>query len=362
MATSILRPYLAHFAVPTSVHLEALIVAQVRAFQPDVTFADLPIRLAAAAARANVNPKPIFTDRVSEGRLTFDAAAGQFQIWLNRHADARRPRWYDEELNPNALDIKGRLRFTYAHELAHRFFFLEHGLIWERLLDRVTNRDDAQAYEALYDAEEVLCDRIAARLLIPDKIVREIGTHLTGLIDTHEVGLEVMRLAERCAVTRESFLVRIARAIGLRELPWPEDAICLLIGHSTRSGSRARAQRKLRIKVMLTARNSLGHVYPGMPVQKLSAALAAYVCEALTDTRAISRIDTILLPGSPDLVLQGWSHRYAALAGEQLLLWGRLHADNAARTQDIKRRQLSLASEDECLTSDGCVRELVHPV
>lgn len=76
----------------------------------------LPIYLARVASSFLIEPKPRIIYGKNDGEIIFDEVANKFEIRLH-------------SINPNItlkeLAENTRYRFTYAHEFAHRFFFVE---------------------------------------------------------------------------------------------------------------------------------------------------------------------------------------------------------------------------------------------
>lgn len=183
-----------------------------------------PIRLSPIAHEFLVHPTPTFDDSVPEGRIGFDRAQGCFRIRLNPLAGSRD--------NPAAISgPRRRLRFTYAHEFAHRFFFVESGDTWARAALLATNANTQISSEVALQ-EEQLCNRIAADVLVPECLLADLVTKCgwPEAIDQEQNLLALAsRVANRLDVTLECVLVRIERAISRQILPWHEDHIAVLV-------------------------------------------------------------------------------------------------------------------------------------
>lgn len=321
------QPYLQHFGVRNATGIEDRIIETVRSYLGAADdFSAVPVRLSRIAPHFGITPTPVFTNDVANGQLRYEDQEQRFLIAINPHNDAQRPRIYETDLTPLRGAIKGRLRFTYAHEFAHRFFFIATSKGTQRLLHQVLdglNGTERTTLEyTLSTFEEALCDRIAARLLIPDELLPAIMKELHKAATTPHFFEVVNRLVERLAVTRECLLVRAAHTARGNSGTWTNDRICLLIANSTRSGSRRHAQRKLRIKVLIATKGAaIGHTYPGMPVKRLGTSFEEKITALLNGSNGVKVLNVPI--GVDDQMIEGYAIRIPA-SNPHLLVTGTL--------------------------------------
>lgn len=130
-----------------------------------------PVFLSSAAEDFLIDPEPIFNrDKYSNtGQISFDQKNGHFVIEM------------ENELltNPNDMPVNfaesgltPRGRFTYAHEIAHRFFFVptNHGWEWGiTLLTKYKKHSSFLQFAFYYlnRQEERYCNQIARQVLVP---------------------------------------------------------------------------------------------------------------------------------------------------------------------------------------------------
>src|SRR6266849_4325037 len=134
-----------------------------------------PIRLHRVAAQFMVRPDPVYAENVEERGITFNAADRQFVITLRRMPDVAAS---------GESRFSRRLRFTYAHEFVHRFFFVPDGDEWIRAAGRASRRfagiDRLKATRLLHGLEERLCNRLAGKLLMPPELLDAFNRHMVA--------------------------------------------------------------------------------------------------------------------------------------------------------------------------------------
>ena len=165
----------------------------------------LPVRLSLVANDFCISPVPHLTNGAHDGQLDYEEQSGRFVITLCTP-------FPDRPLN--AQPNRSRMRFTYAHEVAHRFFFVNECGKWARARDLATSNlpvaEEMKQRITLSRIEEGLCNSIARRVLIPDV---ELGG--VDLRDWFGKGKEFVHLltatARKFGVSRDCLLVRLQR-------------------------------------------------------------------------------------------------------------------------------------------------------
>jgi hypothetical protein len=108
---------------------------------------------------------------------------------------------------------KVRLRFTFAHEVAHRFFFVPSGDGWVRAVMRVSQdlpeRYRMQAKWYLTRAEEELCNAIARRVLVPDHLLEPFCPVHRWVAEGEVFAARLMDAAWAFRVSPRTLLVRL---------------------------------------------------------------------------------------------------------------------------------------------------------
>jgi hypothetical protein len=165
----------------------------------------LPVRLSSVANDFCISPVPHLTHGAHDGHLEYQEHSGQFVITLCTPFPDRPLRE-----QPN----QSRMRFTYAHEVAHRFFFVNQHGKWARARDLATSNlplaEEMKHKITLSRIEEGLCNSIARRVLIPD-----IELDAVDLRDWFGKGKGFIDLltatARKFGVSRDCLLVRLQR-------------------------------------------------------------------------------------------------------------------------------------------------------
>jgi hypothetical protein len=165
----------------------------------------LPVRLSLVANEFSISPMPHLTQGAHDGQLEYHERSGQFVITLCTPFPGRPLRE-----QPN----RARMRFTYAHEVAHRFFFVNERGKWARARDLATSNlplaEEMRQKITLSRIEEGLCNSIARRVLILD-----VELDAVDLGDWFGRGKEFIHLltstARKFGVSRDCLLVRLQR-------------------------------------------------------------------------------------------------------------------------------------------------------
>jgi hypothetical protein len=237
----------------------------------------LPIRLSMVAQDFLIDPLPEIEPSVRDGCLEFDKTKGKFVIKLGRNSRKRElgPRdMLYEGLNPLLLR---RERFTYAHEFAHRFFFVEEGGTWRRAADiavaGLTGADHFDASARLYRSEERSCNNIARRLLVPDDGLRNLTNALCPRGDFLLFSHELKEYANTFAISHDCMFVTLRRASDERQIAVRSGFAALLISYSDQMGEYERGRREFRIQSAIISEDNAVKsraMYPGRRVASLS--------------------------------------------------------------------------------------------
>ncbi len=296
----------------------------------------LPVRLSAVAQKFLIRPSPQVIAGKHDGEIDFDAEAGLFVIKLCKE-DASQP-----TSGPRTL---ARQRFTYAHEMAHRFCFIEESNRWVRAVDVATARLTPSAAMreriTINRIEEGVCNNIARRILIPEDFLVS-KCHLN---DWFRAGREclplILEAARSFGVSLDCLLVRLQKEVVSGRLRLAEPH-CLIVVSPSRGTETRRGQMKLRISTAIIPCEigpfNVKSIYPGIALEKFGAEVAelAESLFAMNSRRSGSIRHSIRLIGAKNrsdrsaeesFVLQGWWHLLGSNASKEssrMLLWGTL--------------------------------------
>jgi hypothetical protein len=300
-----------------------------------------PLKLSRVAHEFLIDPTPRLAIGSQAGGITFDSESQRFVITLFQGSQE-----VAGTQTLDALTASKRLRFAYAHEVAHRFFFVQNGSIWTRAIQQVTAGLSLAArmrtIRVLNRLEEGMCNNIARRVLVPDhelvstvapSIIAELCQNrgqLFGLLDA---------VARQFGVSRDFLFVRLQRAVDAKMFPVDVPVAAFIFGYSRGSVSDKSAW-KLRVRVPLLPLKADGRplkrLYPGIDITVLGPAIANFVSDALEGDRedGIVRIPIRLCEISGDgghrgvkAELSGWWHilgQKSGREGRRVALWGRL--------------------------------------
>jgi hypothetical protein len=306
----------------------------------------LPVRLSIVAEHFLIRPNPEIISGSHDGEMEFDASTGKFIIKLCS----------SEKKQLSELRDLPRHRFTYAHEMAHRFFYIQKGGQWVRAIDSVTAR--LSTVEAMREritlsrSEEGCCNSIARRLLMPEHLLHS-ECRLDEWFDEGEhLFTHISRAAKKFGVSLHCLLVQLQQEVQNGRMPLLSSRCLFLVEQSTGTILR-RSQAKLRITTAIMP-GRIGPFasktpYPGMEWEKFGA-------EALCDVRTLlggqsaargSIFEHLRLPGIrdgkemvQDAELCGWWRLLNSKSSDKprkLILWGnlRLAGTSASRAEEF---------------------------
>lgn len=292
----------------------------------------LPIKLSKVAHQFSIEPKPEFIPGTHDGEIHFDPDRKRFVIKLcTKGAVADRRRLVRE-------------RFTYAHEMAHRFFFVQREQDeWSRAIDLLTSElpeiESMKARRRLNAVEETLCNRIAQRVLMPDPILRNLCSLPAWWHQKDGFYGKLRETAQRFHVSRECLLVGISSAIR-RQVLHPPDGMFLMVIGRNRGPLTNRGKEALRISIGIFPRALSGcriaDPFPGFELRRFGVEAENSFSEVFEDL-TISEGDIEIplsfpISGEPDAqtgsCLQGhWRSFNTAQHSDKsrkLLVWGTL--------------------------------------
>jgi Zn-dependent peptidase ImmA (M78 family) len=288
----------------------------------------IPVRLSMVADRFQVKPEPKLVRGHYDGELEFDPVDQRFVITLCTD---------HPELPLFKLPHQTRLRFTYAHELAHRFFYVRAGESWLRARDLATQTlrlaDQMEQRITLGRLEERLCNKIAARVLIPDRYISD-GCDLGAWFsDSRQFYLRLSSEARSLGVSRDCLLIRL-RETASRCQMGPH--VAFIVGRSAGPINK-RAAFTLRVLTSLSPAEIGGQklsVYPGMEVEKLGETAAKFFCSLIgMSSQEEGRVQVPICLGHKKKSMANldgcWrvlnaQNRVNSSGDSRILLWGRL--------------------------------------
>ena len=317
------RSYLGLLGAKTTHEVEARIVHQIAAALAESGKNTIPLRLSTVARGFSILPVPQFVSIDHDGEIAFDEKIARFVIRL------RRP---EQPTSMRSLGSNPRYRFTYAHEMAHRFFFVEHGGTWKRALDVATAGLDLASRLrekiTLSRIEEGMCNSVARRILIPDSFL---STHCP-LDEWFSEGSKFFSLltsaARSCCVSRDVLLLRLEKSRSF------DGGFAMIIGFSTGPVIH-RGRRLLRVLsgLLPSGEESNGlAIYPGIPVQDLGLEMVQFAAEAVRSADSVTREFRLPLRKSNGNLsaIAGWWRSLGK--DERFIMWGRLEAAQSAST------------------------------
>jgi hypothetical protein len=283
----------------------------------------LPIRLSDVVERFLIRPRPQVEYGSQDGEIEFDETAGQFIIKL-----------YSTKRQLTLVELAHqdpRLRFTYAHEVAHRFCYVPVEGRWLRARDLVTTglarAEQLRFRVTLGQKEEGFCNSVARRVLIPDELIGM----MCPVGEWFQSGIQFFSKLSEAAVgfgvSRDCLLVRLQTSSKVI-LP---QADCAMIVGASAGPITQRGRRTLRLMTGLVG-SSLAddHWYPGLEVAELGDPFARTISSILADScDSEGQIDVPMKFRSLEpLRLKGWFH---LLPGpdeldRRILVWGRLNS------------------------------------
>lgn len=269
--------YLAHVRSVQEVG-DAVVQEVRRKLQVCRTWMNPPIRLAPVAEEFLIQRRPEQSGESGRGYIEFDSAKQRFVIYLNRSQDQ-----HGRTVATDATDRRDR--FVYAHEFAHRFFFVRVGDGWSRALGEIVRQAHPtgryRIARAVSQMEERICNSVATRLLVPreqlervveDAIERHTSTeHL--LIDTLTNASKRFQVSWWCAIRR----ITAVRPVALASA-WGSSFCFVLLGESVHTGA-GRGRSALRVLDFWWPQEIGGEpvkpAFPGLRVSHLGDEFAA---------------------------------------------------------------------------------------
>lgn len=205
-----------------------------------------PVLLSTIAEDFSINPafrlKPLGSNM---GTMKFDQDQGCFVITINQSL-TRDPQQIslatETDLNPGG-------RFTYAHEIAHRFFYIpspEKG--YERCISLAVSDPQEPKSKGviidLKDQEERLCNYIARRVLLPEFLVAKWAKEHGYDVNTPfpEIGNLVSKLSQDFLVPYPSAIFAFRDAVRRGNIPQDPNLFAVYLTALMR-GTRVRAIR-----------------------------------------------------------------------------------------------------------------------
>jgi hypothetical protein len=327
------RKYLGLLGSPDPLSFEDAVVKRIfDALNEESSRRVLPVRLSTVADRFLIRPEPEMISGNHDGQIDFDSRSGQFVIKLCRTS-------VSPSVNKGGL---ARLRFTYAHEMAHRFFFIRHSNSWVRALDAAVAGLSASATMkeriTLSRIEEGMCNNIARRLLIPDdSLISD-----CKISEWFDEGQAFFRLladkAKTFGVSIDCLLVRLQKASRITEMDRRDSSFAIVIALS-RGHVLRRGDLKPRIVTALMPRN-IGdfqpqQVYPGFSFEKFGDEAVEAIAPLLSSGsqkcgRTRQRVTLLGKKGArsskEDFLVDGWWQMLSPERAQnpRLLLWGKL--------------------------------------
>ncbi len=251
------------------------------------------VRLSRVVDSFDIDPIPQFDAIVPDGRLNYDRTRKRFVITLRSPhltiSDQSRELFNESHPESESFFTR-RLRFTYAHEVAHRFCFIEEDGHWKRAITAAAARTNKSARFGVLSRlelnEERLCDRVAGRLLIPDDVLADYIEHRLSYPAsdrTFDLHKELILGARMFQVSEDCLLVEMQRAVERGKLEFPANLCVLLIRPAHRLARSQIGPRKLRIRTAIMppiiGNTGLKRVYPGLGAENLGKRFCAWISE-----------------------------------------------------------------------------------
>jgi hypothetical protein len=281
----------------------------------------LPIRLSSIVEEFLIRPQPRMVFGRGDGHIEFDKLAGRFIITLH---SARRQQQLD-----GAADEERRARFTYAHEVGHRFCYAQVDDQWFRALDLATSAlprgERLRTRVTIAQREEGFCNSVARRLLIPDEAV---PTHcpIGRWFATGEGFFSMLSdAAAKFGVSRDCLLVRLSN------WPWrkPTGAHLAMVVEPSHGPITQRGMSCLRATTsLLYAVPSTDELYPGIEASKMGEPLERALKEMIAGRCGRRGVvdSPIAIRGRGTMRLRGWFRVFLRTGGggNRAYVWGEL--------------------------------------
>lgn len=328
------RRYLSLLGAKTKQSLENDIVSRLNNVLRE-TESTLPVHLSRVTEQFLIDPVPTRAVGPTGGSLKFHCDRKKFVITLyGLNADS-----YDD------IGPRSRLRFNYAHEVAHRFFFIEHNDEWVRAIhEAITSLKGPERIRALTNLtqhEEAICNNIARRVLIPDDfLLNTIAPELMSeLWAIRKQFFDVLgKFAKLLVVSRECLLLRLRNAIAKDMIKAPPQCALFVVEHSGARDKARRTNGELHLRMPLLPsellNQSLKPAFPGMNLTAFGRPADEIVRDLVFSTSAAGAVK---LPmhfafkratdeGGLTMNFRGWWHKLPSAKNRhtKLLFWGLL--------------------------------------
>jgi hypothetical protein len=348
-ATSPSRAYFSLLGCTGREEFENRVVDLVQRAWSDYGARPLPVRLNKIAPRFQVRALPQSASFHGEASINFDQQAGEFVISLGSrcNVDSRK----QISLWQGDFERRRRLRFTYAHELAHRFCFVGDSSSWLRAIHLIARElqgvERSRVLRILCPLEEAICNSIASRLLVPDldlqRFIARWGGKVAPCFDFFSL---VTAGASDFEISRECFLGALKDAAERGVIELGGNFFSVLVHDSDRKGKSRSPRCRPRVMFPIVGvASDLGTVlppFPGMAVSVLGSEIADLIAtEAAADkySDSIMSIPILLkvrqaqdIPVSSREVLvdfrfRGWWHTWSQHGARRTtLIWGQLES------------------------------------
>jgi hypothetical protein len=287
------RRYLSLLGTSSIGDLEESIVTRVlRQIRQGGQLALAPVRLSQVVDDFDIEPVPRFDSSIKHGRLDYDQSQNRFVISLpprkELHYRLRSADLFTRRQScTEDLELTRRLRFTYAHEVAHRFCFFRKDEQWIRAVSAAVIRKTASAVTRRLELnEEQLCNRVAGRLLVPEDILTEhIQQRLlleagTSFLDFHK---ELRSTANMFQVSEDCVFLQLLKASERGKIILPPNFCAFSLRFSDRTGASQRVERTFRIQLALLPKDidgsGLRRIFPGMPGKNLGHVFSSWLSD-----------------------------------------------------------------------------------
>jgi hypothetical protein len=287
------------------------------------------------AEKFQILAAPRLDATISRATIEYDKAVRRFVISLSPALEDRDPE-LGSDLVPRAQ------RFSYAHEFAHRFLYIERDDGWLRALSAATEAQPRElrlhALRLLSAQEERLCNKIAGQLLVPSEMLTLLAERFTNTArpSEHHLWDFLTTIVKDFQVSRWCAFRQLSKTPHLIQRRLPPHYCLLVFGHSTSKGTM-RGRSRLRIVDYWWPGGIDGlatrALFPGIAAANISPALEEYVAISIRDRVANPDKMTIPRPVSESiqvqsaakavqLTLNGWSRWWSGGSRPQLAVYG----------------------------------------
>jgi hypothetical protein len=296
--------------------------------------------LATIAPEFDIDPIPKFHPDVNDGQISHDERANRFVIALNAQAAGLSRQTSQLDFEPRDPAVTWRMRFTYAHEFAHRFFFIQSGQKYSRAVDlacaeiREPTKRNAELLK-LIGVEERLCNAIAGRILIPEydlsRRIAGIGRNNSQLV---RFGHQVNELSELYGVSREVILVQLQRLWSNIESVSDDTCCFFYLKHSNASGASRRKAMAIRVAIAWLPKyiegTALSPIFPGLAAENLGKDFSRITTEQMESQTSSHGVFACNLPllsqdkQALSTVFDGYYETKASRYLMTMLAWGQI--------------------------------------